>query len=629
MDVFEKYVGQVFDNRYKIEKIIGIGGMAVVYKAVDLLMKRVVAVKMLKDDIANDAQSVKRFVNESKAVAMLSHPNIVNIYDVSVKDNVKYIVMEYVEGITLKNYMTRKEILSFREIMSYTEQILHALEHAHQKGIVHRDIKPQNIMLLKNGIIKVMDFGIAKLPNAETVTMTDKAIGTVYYISPEQVSGKPIDARSDLYALGVLMYEMATGKLPFTADSPVSVALMQVNDAAVPPREVNPEIPAGLEQIIVKAMEKNPDMRFQNSAMMLRQVSKLKENPRIVFKQVSPHTHTDKKTVKKDSPKKITETKQENPVNKDKPRKKASRSMFPVILGVAIAFIIAIGISAFYLINSLFLNGSGSGTYLISVENFVGSMYDEALIAEFEANGCYNVEVIEVFSSEYPAGYIMEQSPAAGEERKVKANAVQCDLKLTVSKGERSGLIPDVTMYEYREAVIFLEGLGFIVNTPVGESHPTYLEGSVIRTEPPMNTVVNADDAITIFFSTGPDIKKALVPLCVGLSEEQALREIVNSKLEVGSVTYKESPKAAGTVLEQSVNAFTTVDEYTEIDFVISSGPPVTEPPETVPPAPPETEPPDIGIPLDTDPRDTTPVNPFPPVSSDDETTDTEDGFED
>lgn len=627
MDVFEKYVGQVFDNRYKVEKIIGIGGMAVVYKAVDLLMKRVVAVKMLKDDIANDAQSVKRFVNESKAVAMLSHPNIVNIYDVSVKDNVKYIVMEYVEGITLKNYMTRKEILSFREIMSYTEQILHALEHAHQKGIVHRDIKPQNIMLLKNGIIKVMDFGIAKLPNAETVTMTDKAIGTVYYISPEQVSGKPIDARSDLYALGVLMYEMATGKLPFTADSPVSVALMQVNDAAVPPRDVNPEIPAGLEQIIVKAMEKNPDMRFQNSAMMLRQVSKLKENPRIVFKQVSPHT--DKKIAKKDSPKKIAETKQENPVNKDKPRKKASRSMFPVILGVAIAFIIAIGISAFYLINSLFFNGDGSGTYLMPVDNFVGSMYDEALIAGFEANGCYNVEVIEVFSSEYPAGYIMEQSPVAGEERKVKANAVQCDLKLTVSKGERSGLIPDVTMYDYIEAGILLKELGFILNTPVGESHPTYIEGSVIRTDPPMNTVVNTDDAITIFFSTGPDIKKALVPLCVGLSEEQALREIVNSKLEVGSVTYKESPKAAGTVLEQSVNAFTTVDEYTEIDFVISSGPPVTEPPETAPPAPPETEPPDIGIPLDTDPRDTTPVNPFPPVSSDDETTDTEEGFED
>ena len=225
MEGYERYVGQVLDNRYRIERIIGMGGMAVVFRAEDLLMRRIVAVKILKDDIARDEVSVKRFINESKAVSMLSHPNIVTIYDVSVRSDAKYIVMEYIEGITLKNYMTKKGKLEFREIIMYTEQVLRALEHAHQKGIVHRDIKPQNIMLLKNGIIKVMDFGIAKLPNAETVTVKDSAIGTVYYISPEQASGKPIDARSDIYSLGVMMYEMATGKLPFTADSPVSVAL--------------------------------------------------------------------------------------------------------------------------------------------------------------------------------------------------------------------------------------------------------------------------------------------------------------------------------------------------------------------------------------------------------------------
>ena len=240
MDKYDKYVGQIFDRRYRIVRIIGVGGMAVVFEAVDTVMKRTVAVKMLKEEIAGDAQAVKRFINESRAVSMLSHPNIVSIYDVSVRDDLKYIVMERVDGITLKNYMNSRGPLPPKEIMNYTAQILRALDHAHSKGIIHRDIKPQNIMLLKNGKIKVTDFGIAKLPNAETVTMTDKAIGTVYYISPEQASGKKIDPRSDIYSLGVVMYEMATGKLPFVADSPVSVALMQVNNQPRPPRELLP-----------------------------------------------------------------------------------------------------------------------------------------------------------------------------------------------------------------------------------------------------------------------------------------------------------------------------------------------------------------------------------------------------
>ena len=274
MELYEKYVGLVFDNRYRVERIVGIGGMAVVFKATDLLMRRTVAIKILKDEISADEQAVQRFKHEYRAVAMLSHQNIVNIHDASVRDNIKYIVMEYVEGITLKNYMQHREVLNLREIISYTTQILRALDHAHKKGIIHRDIKPQNIMLLKNGVIKVMDFGIAKIPNAETVTMTDKAIGTVYYISPEQVNGSPTDARSDLYALGVMLYEMATGSLPFSAETPVSVALMQVNDTATPPREINPHIPVGLEQIITRAMEKDPDARYQSAEEMLRRAEK-------------------------------------------------------------------------------------------------------------------------------------------------------------------------------------------------------------------------------------------------------------------------------------------------------------------------------------------------------------------
>ena len=343
MENYERYVGAVLDNRYKIEKVIGIGGMAVVFKAEDMLMRRSVAVKILKDDIAKDEQSVKRFINESKAVSMLSHPNIVNIYDVSMKNAEKYIVMEYIEGITLKNYMTRKGVLTLREIIGYTEQILRALEHAHAKGIVHRDIKPQNIMLLKNGGIKVTDFGIAKLPNAETVTMTDKAIGTVYYISPEQASGNAIDARSDIYSLGVLMYEMATGKLPFTADTPVSVALMHINEEAPAAREVNERIPKGLEQIIAMAMEKDPEMRYQNVTHMMRQLMRLKDNPSVQFKAPKKKAEGAKKTV--------------------------SRAMLPIILGVVLPFILVAGISAALIISSIFASPDDT-TETITVRGF-------------------------------------------------------------------------------------------------------------------------------------------------------------------------------------------------------------------------------------------------------------------
>ena len=239
MDAYQNYIGLVLDNRYRLKRLVGIGGMAMVFEADDLLKKTTVAVKILKEEFAADEVSVQRFINESKAVLMLSHPNIVKIFDVSVKGEYKYIVMEYIDGITLKAYMQRKGMLSVKETIAYSIQILRALEHAHLGGVVHRDIKPQNIMLLRSGQIKVTDFGIAKLPDAKTLTATDKAIGTVYYISPEQAAGeKGIDRRTDLYSVGVLMYEMITGKLPFDGENPVSIALKQISEEPKPPREL-------------------------------------------------------------------------------------------------------------------------------------------------------------------------------------------------------------------------------------------------------------------------------------------------------------------------------------------------------------------------------------------------------
>ena len=279
------YVGQVFGGRYKILRHIGTGGMAFVFEAFDNVTKTRVALKILKEQNSNSSQALKRFIIESKAVSSLDHPNIVKIYGISVRGDPKYIVMEYLEGITLREYMKNKKILDWREAVEFAEQILSALDHAHMKGIVHRDIKPQNIMLLKGGFVKVTDFGIAKMQKAETLTMADKAIGTVYYISPEQAQSKTIDARSDIYSLGVMLYEMVTGQLPFTAEAPVTVLMMQVRDQPRRPSLLNPNIPQGFEQIILRAMEKNPDDRYQTAPQMIRSLHRLKQDSSVVFVQ--------------------------------------------------------------------------------------------------------------------------------------------------------------------------------------------------------------------------------------------------------------------------------------------------------------------------------------------------------
>lgn len=282
---YEELEGTLLDGRYFLEKLIGVGGMAIVFRAKDTFTNdNTVAIKMLKDEIACDKTMLKRFKNEFRVENDIQHINIVSMYEFCTSGEKKYMVMEYVGGITLKKYLkAKKGPLSFEEIMSYTIQTLKALKAAHDGGVIHRDVKPQNIMVLRNGLIKVMDFGIAKLPNAETVTMTDKAIGTVYYMSPEQASAKPIDCRSDLYSLGAMIYELATGKLPFDGESPVSIAVMQINNEPTPPREINPQIPVGLEQIIMCAMSKKPQERFQSADSMLDYVKSLQKNPKIKF----------------------------------------------------------------------------------------------------------------------------------------------------------------------------------------------------------------------------------------------------------------------------------------------------------------------------------------------------------
>lgn len=550
MEGYERYVGAVLDNRYRIDKIIGMGGMAVVFRGEDLLMRRTVAIKILKDDVARDEASVKRFINESKAVSILSHPNIVSIYDVSVRADAKYIVMEYLEGITLKNYITKKGKLDLSELLQYVEQVLLALEHAHQKGIVHRDIKPQNIMLLKNGIIKVTDFGIAKLPNAETVTMKDSAIGTVYYISPEQASGKKIDARSDIYSLGVMMYEMATGKLPFTADSPVSVALKQINDTAPTAKDQEPSVPLGLSQIIARAMDKSPDMRYQSAQQMLRHVTKLGDDPKVTFKP----------------PK--------SPQRRGKYR--MSKGMLPIILGVTGAMLIVAIIVAAVLINS-FLNKGSEKNKTITVDEFSGKIFNEELQDYFDKSETYHLKLNRVYDAESPVGYIISQDPAKDEKKKIEPGKTKCEITLTVSLGPQTMKMIDVTSLDYRDAIIKLREMGLRVSTEKISSN-LYEVGHIISTAPVADEIIKVGDSVTIYVSDGATGEKIKVPDFKGRTESEVLSMAIDAGFYIGKVTYENSSKVEkGLVISQSIPQGSDANRNSLIDFTVSLGVPETE----------------------------------------------------
>ncbi len=629
MDNYNEYVGKVLDKRYRILDVVGEGGMAVVLKAEDLLMNRLVALKILNSDFNGDKAMEQRFINESKAVAMASHKNIVSIYDVAIFTDMKYIVMEFLDGITLKEYIDGKTVLSWKEASFYTIQILRALEHAHSKGIVHRDIKPQNIMLNKSGEIKVTDFGIAKLPNASALTVGEKAIGTVYYISPEQASGKPTDFRADLYSVGILLYEMTTGKLPFVHENALNVAMMQVNDTAVEPIKVNPAIPEGLNQIIIKAMEKDPTARFSSAHNMLKALEMLYNNAELVFisgsneaapapntvnldnietsaiDDITPYLGVDEAvfTSKKEEKQKAAE-KAKSASPKKKPKEKrsiftgSSHSMFPIIAGVWLAVMIVLVALGIFFLKSyfvpVFLDDSNKADE-VYIPDLVGQIYDEELKANLlagagrgEDNGIKILdENVTVVYSNRPKNEILEQSKH-GAVIKPDGSEYYTKLELTISKGPRVNIYRDQVLMtkRYVESTLESWGINDIKVINVGPEHGTSSKISKEAMEfATTNQVLRVE-----YTETGVELKdgdlleegsklsiyvfipnsEAKMPNLLGMSEEEARKTLGALGLTLGEVTQRISEEENGTVIEQSVEEDTVLPVGTAVDIVVS-----------------------------------------------------------
>ena len=571
MDAFDKYIGRVFDKRYKIEKVIGVGGMAIVFKAEDILMNRTVAIKMLKNDVASDSEALRRFINESKAVAMLSHENIVNIYDVSVKGNTKYIVMEYIEGVTLKTFLKHKGgSLSWRETLNISEQILRALEHAHSKGVIHRDIKPQNIMLLKNGLIKVADFGIAKLPDTDTFTVTDQAIGTVNYISPEQaMNEESIDERSDLYSVGVLMYELSCGELPFTGDTPVAVAYKHVNEAPRSPREIKPDMPQGLEQIILRAMEKDPELRYRSAKQMLAHITALKKNPGIKFR-----TAEEAEALKNGKKKKVK--KKEKKPKAEKTVRERGGLVWPIIQGVLWGFLIVVVILMAVVFISLSNQMNPTEKNDVKIDNYVGKIYNEALRDSLSRLG-YKV-TLKQGADGTAINEIVRQEPEAGAEKKKTSDL---ELILYVYTGATTEILPDLSYTSFASVRAKFTGVFNIKSERI--SDPNVPAEYVISTDPPAGSEIAVGQELKVYVSSGSQITKKPVPNICGIPSSEARQKLSEAGFTVGAVSYVEAEMDKGIVLSQSVTAYSEMPVGAVVDIVISLGPPETEPPETEP----------------------------------------------
>lgn len=559
----DRNIGQKIDGRYEITELIGIGGMADVYKATDIMENKTVAVKILKTEFAGNEDFIRRFRNESKAIAVLSHPNIVKIFDVGFTDKIQYIVMEYIDGITLKEFMEQQSVLKWKDAIHFTIQILRALQHAHDRGIVHRDIKPQNIMLFPDGTIKVMDFGIARFSRVEGKTLSDKTIGSVHYISPEQARGDITDEKSDIYSVGAMLYEMLTGKKPFEADTPVAVALMHMQDAVVPLKNINEAIPEGLEEIVLHAMQKSPANRYQSASEMIKDIEIFKANPTVVFgysnKMVSSNNENPTIFFKPLASSSVGV--EEEAVDDEEYYEEEEKSslIIPVLTGVTVGVVVIVAIIICTLLIKINDNKK-NGDY--KVPKLIGMSYSDA---KKEYGNKFKFTATMEYSAEYDEGIIFEQNPSEG--RLLKNNG---EIKIKVSKGKRQVEVPDVKNKTFDNAKAVLEEKGFKV-VPINVTDESIPKDSVVKTDPPADTKAAYGSEISVYISQGPLSSSTIVPKVEGMQENDAMK-LLQDKYITGKPIPISSDKPAGTVVSQSVAPNTSVAKWTEVIIRVSSG---------------------------------------------------------
>ncbi|MCR5826511.1 MAG: Stk1 family PASTA domain-containing Ser/Thr kinase [Oscillospiraceae bacterium] len=576
----DNMIGKLLDNRYEILDIIGQGGMAMVYRATDRRLNRAVAVKILRSDLAGDEEFRRRFRDEAQAVAMLAHPNIVSVYDVS-RGETEYIVMELIDGITLKQYMQRRGKLNWREALHFIIEIMRGLQHAHSRGIIHRDIKPQNVMVLRDGSVKIADFGIALLGSAAQPTMTQEALGSVHYISPEQAKGERTDARSDIYSAGVVLYEMLTNRLPFEGDNAVSVAIQHLNSVPLSPCEIDPTVPSALEKICMKAMAGELGRRYASADEMLADLLEFRKNPDTTLgftiedlrddNTDEPTQHVPVSRIKSNVPPRPV---REREAEEDHEQESGKTTLTKGLIAAAIVLVCAVALIGLWrFVLRSFHNVEPVQTEFV-VPYLVGKSVEEAE-ADEEIGGVFTIVVVgQRASADYAAGQIIEQTPAAG--RTVRENR---EISVFVSTGIKSDTMPNVINQEHRAAKIILRelGLNLEVNVSSEEYSDTVPAGYVIRSNPAAGETIQDGDTVILVLSKGVKTLTATVTKLTEIPLEQAQTIVSNLGLVCLIEYAHDDVVPTDFVISQSIPADTTVEQGSSIKLIVSLGPEVVE----------------------------------------------------